>query len=90
MLFLAVELAAADVRAPPHGCRPAAPRQRSCGMSAIGPRGCGWNILYLEWPYFQAMAHGETCRHCVLERKCRLETGRERLDRSQRGNALEV
>lgn len=46
-------------------------------MSAIGPRGCGWNILYLEWPYFQAMAHGEACRHCVLKKKCRLETGRE-------------
>lgn len=59
-------------------------------MSATGPRGYGWNILYLEWPYFQAMAHRETRLHCVLEEKCRLETGRDRLDRSQWGDALEI
>ena len=74
MLFLAVALDAADERAPPHAVGLAAPRQRSCGLSEIGPRGYGWNILYLEWPYFQAVAHHETRLHCALEKKCRLET----------------
>lgn len=42
-------------------------------MSAICPRGYGWNILDLKWPYFQAMAHRETRLNCVPEQKCRSE-----------------
>lgn len=66
-----------------------APRQRSCCLSARRPREYGRNILYLKWPYFQAMAHGETRLSCAGEAE---PLGNRQRDaaREPAGNALEI
>lgn len=91
MLFLAVELDAAVCDYPHTSVGLVAPRQKSCRMSASCPREYGWNILYLKWPYFQAMAHHETQLQCVHEKKCHLKNKAGKWwEGSQRENALGI
>lgn len=59
-------------------------------MSAICPREYGWNILYLKWPYFQAVAYHETQLRRVRRKKCHLKNKAETWwGRSQREMPLE-
>lgn len=55
---------------PPRVCWPSGSRLKTCCMSAPGPREYGRNILYLKWPYFQAIASHETRLCCVCLETC--------------------
>lgn len=72
LLFLAAARGAAAVRLSMRlsACGSAA---ESCSMSALRPRGRGWNILHLKWPYFQA-AHSPKRSSATRDGEGPLET----------------
>lgn len=90
MLFLAVELGAADVWLSARVCRPGGSTAQELPHVSGLPQGIRVEYFTPEVALFQAVAHHETQLHCVcVQEKCRLKNRAEKWwDGSQPGNVL--